>query len=678
MSLKVRASGTTVIAGQERLRELLRFPDGLNLICAENNMGKTTALTTILYALGWEGMLGPGRKPPFTPALTSEIDAGLRRLPVTESSVLAEFDDGRGDPLTVRRSVRSDSERPELVRTWHSADIAKVEAGVPSQDFYVRTQGAAQREAGFHHLLERYIGWNLPEVRTWDGEAVKLYMEIIAPFLFVEQTRGWAWIGSVMPRYLRVRDPERRATEFLLSIDSLTNAVERDSLTARREELRGSWRAKVEAFVDRAGERGVRVESLPTAPVADWPQDAPPTLLLLDEDRWSSFSEVLSKMRRDLAEASREVPTVEEAVEGLTADLRAAEGRAAELAGFLGAASRDMREQQAELQSLEDRLEALRQDKARYDDAIRLRQFGSTQDLMVDQSHCPTCEQPLPSTLLGTDIGPVMTLEENQTLIAEEIKTFSAMSEDARNVLVATRQRVGAIQQNLSETRRDIRSLKATLTQSSGAPSLSVIARQVRLADRIEELEEIESELENLNAELSDDAREYRDIAENLARLGKQGALTDGDKAKLDLFAELIRDQLDEYGFTSLPAREIDIAPDTYLPTRADSPVRPDQLSASDRVRMVWAYLTALLEVARSHETAHPGLLILDEPGQQEISDESLSALFRRLSVAGEFNQQVIVATSKPAAIVRGLLGSSTATLHEIDGYLLKGTNNNT
>src|SRR5258707_12147082 len=76
MRLRIRASETRVTSAERRLTRTLRFSEGLNLVRAENNMGKTTVLMTILYALGWEGMLGPGRTVPFTPAVTSEIADG--------------------------------------------------------------------------------------------------------------------------------------------------------------------------------------------------------------------------------------------------------------------------------------------------------------------------------------------------------------------------------------------------------------------------------------------------------------------------------------------------------------------------------------------------------------------------------------------------------------------------
>ena len=671
MKLRILASETRVTGAERNLARTLRFGEGLNLVRAENNMGKTTVLMTILYALGWEGMLGPGRTLPFTPAVTSEIYDGDHREPVLESSAIAELVGVDEQVMSVQRAIRSERERRELVHTWDGAVLREPDGAHERRDYYVREKGAARNEAGFHHRLAELIGWRLPEVASWDGSSVLLYTEVIAPLLFVEQTRGWSWIASVMPRYLRLRDPEQRATEFLLSLDSLTRAAERDTLVARREEARGAWRSTVEAFTNRVGDTGARVENLPVEASAVWPPQVGPIVRLHYANDWRPLSEVLSTLRDELAEAGT-VPSADDSASNDSKELKNAEERAGELSGFYAAAAQEVREQNSELKALDMRLDALQKDRRRYDDAIKLRDFGSTQALAVDQGSCPTCDQPLPTTLLGGEIGPVMSLEENRALIDEELKTFKAMREDASGVLLASRQRLGALRSELNETRRSIRSLKGALTQNGNAPSQAAIAKQIRIVDRIDELEGLEQALAAVEEELKERASEYREVSAALQEIGTRGTLTKSDEAKLEAFAELLREQLGEYGFSSVPPDEIELAPDNYQPMRSGSPLRPEKLSASDRVRMVWAYLVGLLEMSRNFDTAHPGLLLLDEPGQQEVKEESLAALFRRLARSADHHQQVIVATSKSSAAIAHMLDGAEASLTDIKGYALK------
>jgi hypothetical protein len=312
MKLRIVASETKVTGAERNLARTLHFSEGLNLIRAENNMGKTTVLMTILYALGWEGMLGPGRTVPFTPAVTSEIYDGDHREAVLESSAIAELAGAEGQVMSVQRAIRSERAHRELVQTWNGAALSEPEVAHTRHDYYVRERGAAKNEAGFHHRLAELIGWQLPEVASWDGSSVLLYTEVIAPLLFVEQTRGWSWIASVMPRYLRLRDPEQRATEFLLSLDSLTRAAERDTLMARREEARGAWRSTVEAFTNRVSDAGARVENLPIEASVEWPPQVRPVIRFHYANAWQSLGEVLSSLRSELTEMAGPVPSAED------------------------------------------------------------------------------------------------------------------------------------------------------------------------------------------------------------------------------------------------------------------------------------------------------------------------------------------------------------------------------
>lgn len=203
-------------------------------------------------------MLGPGAQAPLKPAVQTEIqdEAGVEH-PVIESWVMTEIENGRAERLTLRRPVVGGDADARLVSAWEGGALTDPTGAHPTRDLFVRIEGAARREAGLHRRLADFIGWDLPDVTRWDGTSAPLYMEILAPMIFVEQTRGWAGIASVMPRYLRVRDPDRRAVEFLTGLSGLTRAREREAVAAALAELKADWRAAVEAFSTPVSEIGV-------------------------------------------------------------------------------------------------------------------------------------------------------------------------------------------------------------------------------------------------------------------------------------------------------------------------------------------------------------------------------------------------------------------------------------
>lgn len=142
----------------------LTFRSGLNVLAAPNTSGKSTCVQSILFALGLEGMLGPGREVPLPHVMTQSVESPIgTEIPVLESQVLLEITDGDGRPLTLRRYPQHPDVDMNLVTAW-SATIEELQSGGPtiSDDFYVRRPGAAQRQAGFHHflalLLDPWVG----------------------------------------------------------------------------------------------------------------------------------------------------------------------------------------------------------------------------------------------------------------------------------------------------------------------------------------------------------------------------------------------------------------------------------------------------------------------------------------------------------------------------------------
>jgi hypothetical protein len=143
------------------------------------------------------------------------------------------------------------------------------------------------------------------------------------------------------------------------------------------------------------------------------------------------------------------------------------------------------------------------------------------------------------------------------------------------------------------------------------------------------------------------------------------------DNHKMATMQQMVSEQLQEYGFTSVAPEEIVVSNDTYLPTLAGFNLGL-YLSASDMVRLIWSYTLGLLEVSRRFETNHPGLVILDEPRQQDTSYEAFRALLRRAASAKMAGHQIICATSTQAEEVRSMLAGVEHTYHEFQGPIIR------
>lgn len=170
-------------------------------------------------------------------------------------------------------------------------------------------------------------------------------------------------------------------------------------------------------------------------------------------------------------------------------------------------------------------------------------------------------------------------------------------------------------------------------------------------------------------AKLSTLHGEWQEVQRQLKELGGVG-LSESDRQKLRTLRDSFLAQLREYGFTSYPIDRIEIDPQSYRPSHEGFDL--GITSASDAIRVVWAYLLAMMEVGRSHATNHLGMLVFDEPKQQMVAGVSFEALMRRAAESGKANQQVIFATSQEPSEIQAMLKNLPSTLIPLTKWILK------
>ncbi|SMX93793.1 hypothetical protein [Brevibacterium aurantiacum] len=138
--------------------------------------------------------------------------------------------------------------------------------------------------------------------------------------------------------------------------------------------------------------------------------------------------------------------------------------------------------------------------------------------------------------------------------------------------------------------------------------------------------------------------------------------LSSNDRQRVERLQHSIRAQLTSYGFKSLEPSEVEIDKTTYRPVHEGFDLGFD-LSASDMIRLIWAYLFGVLEIGQEPGGRHLGLLIFDEPRQQEAAKESYRALLAHASHTGDAGAQVLFATSEPLDSLKDMLADHPAHL---------------
>jgi hypothetical protein len=635
----------------------LALSPGLVVLRADNTSGKSTCLQGMVYALGLEGMLSPSRAVPLPHVATASLtdESTRRELDVLESFVMLEFENEAGSVASVRRYAKHASLDTGLVTVWDGPALTGRGGVLRETAYFVRRRGAAQHEAGFHHWLAEFVGWDLPEVHQYDGDTCPLYLETIFPLFFVEQKRGWSGINAQTPTYLRIRDVARRNVEFVLKLAGAEVAGEREALRENLASVRHRWANALAAFRSGANEHGIGVRGVPSEPVSAWPTEPSASLWLADGDEWTPLGAEIARLDGELgALTERVIPRADDAAPEVRTGLRNSLAELHELSGLIDTMQRELAIEEDQVRSLNSRLVSLSEDVRRSQDAEVLRSMGAPISALLPPD-CPTCHQELPSTLLDPASAIVpMPIERNIQLLKEQIALFEAMKADLLSAIDAKRQQTVVLDERARALQQSIRASRETLVSAQGAPSVEDIERRVHLRDRVEALSTVASRLSTLNFTLSALAVEWTRLLQEQVRL-REHSTAEADEVKLGALQTSFLDQLGEYGFTSLPINELSISRDTYLPVYEGFDLGFD-LSASDMVRTIWAHRIGILEAAETFESNHSQLLVFDEPRQQSTDPVSFGALLRRASRAASSGQQVVFATSESDADVRAML----------------------
>jgi hypothetical protein len=668
MKLLIRQLSIRVVTVEGAFGAELRFDLGLNVIRASNSMGKSTAVQAIIYGLGLEAILSTSQGVPFAHVLTHSLSTETGEVRVIESSVLLEFENQNGEVWTTERTVIG--QRHKNLITVHFGPLLSQGGSYRREDLFVRQSGAARNEAGFHKRLADYFGWQLPEVETFDGKYVPLYLEAIFPLMFVEQKHGWTDIQARFPTQFRIKEVSQRATEFLLKLDAYEIRLKRRTVEQRGFELVQQWKAKVSETSSLVQNENMRVEGFPSLPISQWPPDGGTRILVFKADKWLDFDVAQAADEELLSAAGPKVSSVNAtSLVPLQQQLVMAEQAFTASQFAIGRRLDDLEQLESESNRVGDKIVQLEVELRRNRDELVLKRLGSQRDLGISQSHCPTCHQNISDSLVSDLRAEFMTVEENMAFLVEQREMFMAVSERTNRDVARARVELAAQREEVEGLRRTIRALNTTLIAAEGTPSVAEIEFRLRLQETIQHRKKVARRVAELHSALSVLSEEWRANEEIRASL-PEGSLSLADEQKLAALENLIRNQVREYGMVSIDTNALSINRDIYQPIHEGFNLAFD-LSASDLIRTIWAYMNGLLELAAKFSTRHLGLLVFDEPKQQDAASESLAAFLDRVSQSGVLGHQVIVATSEPLSNLSAMIATLPVKLINFDSRVI-------
>lgn len=644
MKLRIQAIRISLSTNRGPHGVTARFTDGLNVIRAENTSGKSALINGMLYALGLEILAGKRGVEAMKPVLRSDGEYGGEEFHVVESFVEIEIGNCAGEVVTIRRFIAGERDC-RLVEVVHGEVITNDTAEPRQVDtFFVGIEGAAQRERGFHRFLAEFLRLDLPYVKRFRGEDVPLYIECVAPLMLIEQIRGWSGIQATLPQSYGIRNVARLSIEYLLDLDVMENEKKRILILEEANSIKEGWGALRSSMMHVCSQIGGRLMNVPANPVASL-TDEPWISVFGVDDEALSLPELLVAKRTQLLEFSQWTSAgTPEAIE-MEAVLDAKETHLLFEQAALSQIQTDIHAQEFELHKLEDRLEFLNADIQRNKDIKRLRDFGADIGMAVIQDRCPTCNQSIQDSLIPIE-GVVMDIKENIAFLTTEAEAVHLLISAGRERLSRLQGLKNGKSNAVSNLRSMIRDLRSDLLQSRDL-SIATIREQIHLQEEVCRLEQLRDEFDMLVDKLRGLANEWQENRSRHVEL-PDDYFSATDREKINALSRRFGNIVRRFGYRSTGISRLHISDDNYRPVCDDFDILAGA-SASDNIRVIWAYTLALLQVSKSYNCNHWGLIVFDEPEQQQMKQTSSDELYLEIGQMPPQDFQVIVATSAPA-----------------------------
>jgi hypothetical protein len=647
---------------KERYGYDIPFHSGLNIIAGQNSRGKSTIGSSIYYALGMEELLelGAQNEKALGKALkkefeTVDLDTG-NIIPhrVLKSRILLEVENDRGEVATIVRWINSnefDSKGNDVgtkkAQVFYSS-IANLSSETRSNPLFIRNNNNNTDDYGFYHWLADFIGLDLPEVINKKGRS-PLYLQAIFSALFIEQTKGWSEFLATMP-FFGITRPKEKVIEFLLNLRELSISTKRDDIEREEFRITKKWDQTVNRLSDLASEVNGYIRELPEKITSEHDSLKLVALIVRNEEdpRESTIGARLEKLETELATLMLSpVKKVGENKEHIRARLEELYNTQVQFMSQYEDFDIGLNLQKSQYENISKHLSTVSKELTAQKGIKNVIEESLIITNVYDK--CPTCQQTVSDDLMKAEGVTIekYTLDQNisyltgqQSMIKSSINSLRAIIDEKelmrKYYLNKQRQLEEEIKIILKELIDDDRDY-------SDADSL----KRVRLEKEVNDLKYIVERFNRYLFGLNELAGEYHNLLLEKDKLENSVA---EDKVILSNFEKIFKtDYLFPFGYDSNQAYNIFIQleePFKYFPVfkfNAESEL-PQSIktnsSASDFVRTLWSYTLSLLVVGKNH----PGLIMLDEPGQHSIRSQNLQTLFE--TAARIKNRQIIIFTS--------------------------------
>lgn len=626
----------------------LDFTSGLNLVVGDNTSGKTTLVECLFYALGMEELIeGKSGNRSIDKAIREQflcgnINGHERAWQVKQSYVRLQLSNSNHEVITIMRYIQSfDLKQPNVLYVWRTPMI-DIKRDLDKKEYYVHNQGDHNEDydVGFYAFLAYFAELPIIKVPARNKDYTLLYMQTLFSAAYIEQKRGWSDFFANI-RSFNIINPKQRLVEYIMDYRTNENLINKIKLSERKKSLEKSWENKVIALQNYLAYNGLYMEGLESdlgkmkTALTDLH-----IVYRLKRVELDTYIDDLQKRISSLEEKQNSELTDSKNEQYLEA-LKTYEGHKDEYDRFCIKLANEY----DKLSTITKQVQYIDDEINRYRSLRRVNNVITTLDVKI----CPVCHQKMPLEH-NHDINVLSSNEIDESInVLKMQKSFlSPIIKNLEEMVSNMKLNKQYLDKQLRKEEVEIKMLASlhniSLNPLSTREQFELVEAKTQLASFAVINDYVKNKIQNLESfkisyyELCNELKEKKNKEHEELPIAKQ----------LSAFKYLLR----KFGYSSnnivnnVYFKE-DKTTYQYLPVithndGGEEEIRSDS-SASDFIRSIWAYYLTLLKFGNHH----PGFLVMDEPCQHSMKEDSLLHLFEVCSQIKD-RQVILFCSSQP------------------------------
>lgn len=612
------------------------FKSGINLIIGENKVGKSTIINAIFYSLGLEVLLGYNNEKALKPSLRESFLLNKEEIEIENSFVMLEIENDKSENITLERNIVG-PEKTSYIKVYNEI-IDKINDDTKYKEFYLKNDAYLGKN-GFFNYLKSFLNIKLPTVERYDGKFTELYFENIFSAFLIEQVGGWSTFLNSSPNMYAIKEHKQRVIEFMLGLDRNEIALKKSSLKTLLKSKEKEW-SKTNQIINSFSKDYYLEFSKDYTDYKNFLEKELIEININTVEKTISLNNYIKQKNEELNHIKSNNFYKKESENNNLEEYSAKIKELQEQIIILQNKERKYYEKRIKLKlqrnNIAEELKKIDYEKKVFKDIKRLENSGGKNG--VELLSCPYCSNKLSENTFSKEVY-TMDVDENIKFLDEKLKllliTEKVLVEEFSELIG----KESVIKTELKLKLKELEILNTNLPKISLQKELYY--KEFKIEEELEKIIKVNSELRKIFIEKKELANSINEIRKNLEKLPKDD-ISEMTKEKLKLFEKTIKEYLKIFNFESIEINRIHISEENYFPRVENFDIRM-HISASDFIRLQWAYYISLMELSNLSKK----ILIFDEPGQQNIDFDSIEKLLLVLKEKKDIQSLVSYAISK-------------------------------